>query len=53
MNSQPTKNSLEIAREALSALSPQQFQAISSDKDKLDEWLAAVMNGSGSSKGEV
>jgi len=53
MNSKQLKNPLEVAREALGALSPQQFQAISSDKGKLDEWLAAVMNGSGSSKGEV
>ena len=53
ITSQPMKNPFDVARQALGALSPQQFQAIASDKGKLDEWLAAVMNGSGSSKGEV
>jgi uncharacterized protein len=50
---QSPKDPLDVAREALSSMSPQQFQAISSDKRKLDEWLAAVMNGSASSKGEA
>ena len=53
INSQPTKNPLDVAREALGALSPQQFKAIASDKAKLDEWLAAVMNDPGSSRGGV
>lgn len=51
--SRPPKDPVEVAREALSSLSPQQFQAISADKRKLDEWLAAVMNGSASSRGEA
>lgn len=50
---QPPKNPLNVAREALGSLSPQQFQAIASDKAKLDAWLANVMNGSGSSRGGV
>lgn len=47
---QALRDPIEVARDALSALSPQQFQAISSDKRKLDEWLATIMNGSGSPK---
>ncbi len=52
-NSKPMKDPLDAAREALGVLSPQQFKAISSDKAKLDEWLAGVMNNPGSSKDEV
>lgn len=51
--SQSMNNPLDVAREALNGLSPQQFQAIASDKGKLDEWLATVINNSGSSRDGV